>query len=151
MTVQAEDSHRRQIYQRFFIYTRGLSCGSPLKYLHMYMYFYIYIYISHNYFVDTAGQVENISNTTNCSHTVVCWEHPQPKELPIKYYSYKLTSNDTLVHSDVIIDLCVAFDLTLIKPNMLGFNFTIEAHAQSWNGTKVSVQLIAATGTYVVF
>ena len=45
MTVKAEDSHRRQIYQRFFIYTRGLSCGSPLKYLHMYFYIYIYIFL----------------------------------------------------------------------------------------------------------
>ena len=108
-----------------------------------------FTYISHICFVDIAGQVENISNTTNCSHTVVCWEHPQPKELPISYYSYQLTLNDMLVHGDVITDHCVAFDLTLdllIKPNMLGFYFTIEAHAPPWNGTEVSIQLIAATG-----
>ena len=35
MTVQAEDSHQQQVYQCFFIYTRGLSCGSPLKHLHI--------------------------------------------------------------------------------------------------------------------
>ena len=99
------------------------------------------------YFLDTANEVENISNTTNCSHTVVCWEHPQPKKLPISYYTYQLTLNDTLVHGDVITDRCVAFDFTLlIKPNMLGFYFTIEAHAPPWNGTEVSIQLIAATG-----
>ena len=95
--------------------------------------------------------MENILNTTNCSHTVVCWEPPRPKELPINYYSYQLISNDMLVQSNETTDHCVAFDLTVIKPNMLGFNFTVEAHAPPWNGTKVSIQLIAATGTYVVF
>ena len=98
------------------------------------------------FLLDAVGQVENISNTTNCSHTVVCWEHPRPKELPISYYSYQLTSNDTLIESNVTTDHCVAFHLTVMKPNMLGFNFTVEAHAPPWNGTKVSVQLIAATG-----
>ena len=44
----------------------------------------------------------------------------------------------------------MAFDLTHIEPNMLGFYFTVEAHAPPWDGTEVSVQLIAATGTYVV-
>ena len=109
----------------------------------------IYFYFS--IFLDTANEVENFSNTTNCSHTVVCWEHPQPKELPISYYSYQLTLNDTLVQSNETTDYCVAFDLTHIEPNMLGFYFTVEAHAPPWNGTKVSIQLIAATGTYVVF
>ena len=98
------------------------------------------------FLLDTAGQVENISNTTNCSHIVVCWEHPRPKELPISYYSYQLTLNNTLVQSNETTDYCVAFDLTLIKPNMLGFNFTVEARTPPWNGTKVSIQLIAATG-----
>ena len=51
--------------------------------------------------------------------------------------------------SGVITDYCVAFNLPLIKPNMHGY-FTVEAHAPPWNGTKVSIQLIAATGTYVV-
>ena len=111
---------------------------------------YVLISVSFSIFLDTANEVENISNTTNCSHTVVCWEHPQPKELPISYYSYQLTSNDTLVQN-VTTDYCVAFDLTVIKPNMPGFNFTVEAHTHPWNGTKVSIQLIAATGTYVVF
>ena len=105
-----------------------------------------FTYISHIYFVDIAGQVENISNTTNCSNTVVCWEHPQPKELPISYYSYQLTSNDTLVESNVTTNFCVTIDVTVMEPNMLGFNFTIEAHAPPWNGTEVNVQLIAATG-----
>ena len=91
--------------------------------------------------------MENISNTTNCSHTVVCWEHPQPKELPISYYTYQLTSNDMPAHNGVIADRCVAFDFTLlIKPNKHGYYFTVEAHAPPWNGTKVSIQLIAATG-----
>ena len=95
--------------------------------------------------------MENISNTTNCSHTVVCWEHPQPKELPISHYSYQLTLNDMPPHSSVITDYCVAFNLTLIKPNMHGYYFTVEAHAPPWNGTEVNIQLIAATGMYVVF
>ena len=101
----------------------------------------------HNFFifVDIAGQVENISNTTNCSHTV-SWGHPQPKELSISYYSYQLTSNNLLVESNVTTDHCVAFNLTVTKPNMLGFNFIVEAHTPPWNGTKVSIQLIAATG-----
>ena len=94
--------------------------------------------------------MENISDTTNCSHTVVCWEHPQPKELPISYYSYQLTSNDILVQSNETTDHCVTFELALNKTNMLGFYFTVEAHAPPWNGTKVSIQLIAATGMYSV-
>ena len=109
-----------------------------------------FTYISQFYFVDIAGQVENISNTTNCSHTVVCWEHPQPKELPISYYSYQLTSNDTLVENNVTTNFCVTIDVTVMEPNMFGFNFTIEAHAPPWNGTEVSIQLIAATGMYSV-
>ena len=55
-------------------------------------------------------------------------------------------SNDILVESNETTDHCVTFDFTVMKPNMLGFNFTVEAHAPPWNGTKVSVQLIAATG-----
>ena len=103
--------------------------------------------ISHIYFLDTANEVENISNTINCFHTVVCWEPSQPKELPISYYSYQLTlKNDTLVQSNVTTDHCVAFNLTVMKPNIPGFIFTVEAHTSPWNGTKVSVQLIAATG-----
>ena len=93
--------------------------------------------------------MENISNTTNCTHTLIFWEQPNPKELPISNYTYVLMLNNSTVESGVIINPYVAFSFTTLKPNTPGYNFSVWANAPPGSGVKTSKLVIAAQGMYI--
>ena len=99
--------------------------------------------------IDFVGEVENITSTTNCTHTFIIWEQPNPKELPISNYTYVLMLNNSIIESEVIINPYVAFNLTTLKPNTLGYNFSVWVNAPPGSGVKTSELVIAAQGMYI--
>ena len=94
--------------------------------------------------------MENISVTTNCTHTFIIWEQPNPKELPVSNYNYVLTLNNSTVENKTTIDHYVAFNLiTTLKPNTPGYNFSVWANAPPGSGVKTSELVVAAEGMYI--
>ena len=90
--------------------------------------------------------MENISNTTNCTHTFINWEHPSPKKLPINNYTYVLMLNNSTVESKTISNPYVA---STLKPNTPGYNFSVWANAPPGSGVKTSELVVATQGMYI--
>ena len=76
------------------------------------------------------------------------WEQPSPKELPINNYTYVLMLNNSTVESEVIINPCVVFNLTTLKPNTPGYNFSVWANAPPGSGVRTSELVVAAQSMY---
>ena len=93
--------------------------------------------------------MRNILITTNCTHAFIIWEQPNPKELPINNYTYVLMLNNSTVESKTIIDHHVAFNLTTLRPNTPGYNFSVWANAPPGSGVKTSELVVAAQGMYI--
>ena len=93
--------------------------------------------------------MENISNTTNCTHTFIIWEQPNPKELPVSNYTYVLMLNNSTIESGGIVNPYVAFSLTTLKPNTPGYNFSVWANAPPGSGVKTSELVVSAQGMYI--
>ena len=101
------------------------------------------------FYIDFVGGVRNISNTTNCTHTFINWEQPNPKKLPIDNYTYVLMLNNSIIESKMIVDHYVVFSLTTLKPNTPGYNFSVWANAPPGSGVKTSELVVAAEGMYI--
>ena len=57
--------------------------------------------------------------------------------------------NNSTVENEVIINPYVTFNLTTLKPNTLGYNFSVWANAPPGSGVKTSELVIAAQGMYI--
>lgn len=92
------------------------------------------------------GSVTKITNTTNCTGTLIQWEPPPSLGLPISNYTYRLERNGTTVDSGVSFEPQLLFNTSVLTPNDANFVLSVWAWGPPGQGTGTNTSVVSAIG-----